>query len=164
MDFLKTSEILDEMERCAKYRMKNGDSNHLYAVIMPRHPENITFYISDIEKGMETRGFSCRFNKFLDNVFVFELTTIQKPMKQIGCYEYITKFGTSDFEGAINALSESLEKTVSKHGPAHDLEWIIKEYPPMTPIEDDEDGKVVIFSKKTAWTIGWKALFEEENG
>ena len=85
---------------------------------------------------------------------------MEKNVKQYGSYVYITRFGTSDFEGAINALSEALEKAVSKHGPAQNLRWIIKEYPPMTPIESDEDGKAIRFSTETAWSIGWKALFE----
>ena len=85
---------------------------------------------------------------------------MEKNVKQYGSYVCITKFGTSDFEGAINALSEALEKTVSEHGPAQNLKWIIKEYPPMTPIEFDEDGKPIRFSTDTTWSIGWKALFK----
>lgn len=85
----------------------------------------------------------------------------EKNMKRFGSYVYITKFGTNDFEGVINALSEALEKTVSKYGPAHDLKWIVKEYDPKH--DTWERGEAKIVPCMHMWSIGWKAMFEVEN-
>ena len=83
---------------------------------------------------------------------------MEKNVKQYGSFVYITKFGTSDFEGAINALSEALEKTVLKHGPAQNLKWIIKEFDANHDMCKCED--VEIIRCLHMWSIGWKAMFE----
>ena len=86
-----------------------------------------------------------------------------RSMKPFGNYVYLAEFNAGVVSQAINYFSKHVEGIAKEHGPAHELEWVIKEYPPMTPIEFDEDGKAIRFSTHTAWSNGWKAWFEQDD-
>lgn len=158
----KYNAILNDMAKKAKIMI---DDRCLlpYSMAICRQPINTDAYIKDIEIGMRERGFDCHFREDLGTSLIFELTPINKPMKPFGSYIYLTEFNADIVGSAVNCLSKQIDEIVAKYGPAHKLEWVIKEYPPGTPNESDEDGKAVGFSKKTMWSIGWKAMFEVEN-